>query len=357
MGAQSQPLPGSVLVADDDRINRTLLSRALRDDGHRVRTAADGREALAMLAEEPADVVLLDVVMPQLDGVSVLQRMKADEAVRDVPVIMISALDDLAHVVRCIELGAEDYLPKPFNPVLLRARISAGLNKRRLSELERTRVRDVFARFLPESVVDEVLARTKGGVRLGGVRLVGTALFTDLRAFTSFAEANPPDLVIEVLNRFLGGMTEAVLDHGGTIVDYMGDGLLALFGAPIEAEDHADRALAAAREMVSERLPRVNDWVASTHSGTRFRFGIGMNSGSMMSGHVGSERRLKYSAVGDTVNTASRIQGLTKELGRCLLFSQSTHELLTAASDLEFVGEVTVRGRRAATRLWTLRGI
>jgi adenylate cyclase len=293
--------------------------------------------------------------MPGIDGVTVLERIKAQPRLRDVPVIMISALDDLESVVRCIELGAEDYLPKPFDPVLLRARINAGLNKRRLNELERSRVRDVFSRFLPETIVDEVLIRADGDVHLGGVRLIGTALFTDLRSFTTFAENRPPDQVIEVLNRFLGEMGDAVLDHGGTLVAYMGDGLMAVFGAPIESDDHADRAVAAAREMLNERLPRFNEWLSDQHHGNGFRTGIGMSSGPMMSGQVGSERRLEYAAIGDTVNTASRIESLTKELGRPVLLSESTRALLTSpAPDLVFVDEVTIRGRSGLTRLWAL---
>src|SRR5262249_45115510 len=162
------------------------------------------REALELLRSTSVDVVLLDIVMPELDGIGALEQIKADPDLQDVPVIMISALDDYDSVVRCIELGAEDYLPKPFDPVLLRARLNAGLTKRRLNELERSRGREVFARFLPEPIVDEVLERSNGGVRLGGVRLIGTALFTDIRNFTTFAETTPPDRVIDVLNGFFG---------------------------------------------------------------------------------------------------------------------------------------------------------
>src|SRR5262249_55028383 len=184
---------------------------------------------------------------------------KGDPELHDLPVIMISALDDYDSVVHCIQLGAEDYLPKPFDPVLLHARISAGLTKRRLHELERSRVRDVFARFLPEPIVEEVLQRANGGVRLGGVRLVCTALFTDIRGFTTFAESTPPDRVIEVLNRFFGEMTEAVLDNGGTLVSYLGDGLLAVFGAPIACDDHAHPALPPPPAVAPERPPRLHD--------------------------------------------------------------------------------------------------
>ena len=345
---------GSILVVDDDRVNRTLLARTLERSGHTVTTAENGLEALSALADAVPDVVLLDVVMPELDGMSVLERMKDDEALRDVPVIMISALDDFDSVVRCIELGAEDYLPKPFDPVLLRARIRAGLDKRRLHELERARVRDVFARFLPESVVDEVLVRSNGDPRLGGVRLVGTALFSDLRGFTTFAESTPADVVIDVLNRYLSEMSDAVLDNGGTLVAYTGDGIFAVFGAPIASEDHADRALATAREMVYERLPRFNSWIRDAGHGDDFRMGVGVCTGPVMSGNIGSERRLEYTAIGDTVNTASRLQELTKELRLQVLVSDSTRLLLRDGGGLEFVEEREVRGKQERVKLWTL---
>jgi adenylate cyclase len=332
-----------------------LLARTLVALGHRVAMAANGREALdRMLAEEP-DIVLLDVVMPEMDGIDVLERIKRDPALRAVPVIMISALEDFDSVVRCIELGAEDYLQKPFDPVLLRARIRAGLDKRRLQQLERARVRDMFARFLPERMVEEALSRADGDLRLGGVRVVSTILFADLRSFTTFAERTAPDQVIAVLNRYLGEMTDAVLDNGGTLVAFLGDGLMAVFGAPVECDDHADRAVAAAREMLRDRLPRFNDWAREQGHGDGFRMGIGISSGPAMTGNIGSERRLEYTAIGDTVNTASRIESLTKELGHPVLLSESTLDLLKApAADAVYVDEVTVRGRSTPTRVWSL---
>jgi adenylate cyclase len=347
---------GRVLVVDDDRVNRMLLTRSLEREGHRVRCAENGAEALELLHDDPCDVVLLDIVMPELDGVSVLEHVKGDPALQDVPVIMISGVDDTESVVRCIEIGADDYLPKPFDPVLLRARISAGLTKKRLHELERERLRGVFARFLPEPMVDEVLMRAGGDLRLGGVRLVSTALFADLRGFTGFAERTPPDDVIAVLNRYFGEMSDAVLDNGGTLVAFLGDGLIAVFGAPIECDDHADRAVAAAREMLEVRLPRFNRWLREHGYGGRFRMGIGMSSGPLMSGNVGSERRLEYTAIGDTVNTASRLESMTKTTGRSILVAESTRDaLLNPPHDLSFVGEFDVRGRESKIRTWTLR--
>jgi adenylate cyclase len=219
---------------------------------------------------------------------------------------------------------------------------------------ERERVRDLFARFVPENVVDDVLARADG-LRIGGVQRDGTVMFSDLRGFTSFAESLPPDRVIQVLNHYLSGMSDAILNHGGTLVAYMGDGIMAVFGAPIEQPDHADRALRAAREMLWERLPAFNDWIRSEGLGDGFRMGIGLNSGSVMSGNVGSERRLEYTAIGDTTNTASRLEGMTKGTPHQLFVADSTRSRLNdEARDLVYVGELEVRGRVAKVKLWSL---
>ena len=160
--------------------------------------------------------------MPELDGIAVLERLKATPGASHVPVIMISAVDETESVVHCIEAGADDYLPKPFNPVLLRARIKAGLTKKRLHDLERARVHDIFCRFLPDHVVDDVLERTDDDLRLGGVSTVGTVMFTDLRGFTAFSENRPPELVIAALNHYFDETSDAILENGGTLVAYRG---------------------------------------------------------------------------------------------------------------------------------------
>jgi adenylate cyclase len=222
---------------------------------------------------------------------------------------------------------------------------------------ERRRTRLLFARFVPENVVDEVLARTDDDLRIGGVQREGTVMFSDLRGFTSFAERLPVERVIEVLNRYLGSMSEAILDNGGTLVAYMGDGIMAVFGAPIEQPDHAARGLAAALEMRDVRLPAFNDWLrAEGLSESGFRMGIGLNSGTVMSGNVGSERRLEYTAIGDTTNTASRIEGMTKETEHQLLLAEATRDMLSeqASDRAVFVGEFEVRGREQKIRLWSV---
>jgi adenylate cyclase len=347
----------TVLIADDDAVGRKLLRRLLEQDGHTVRAAAAGGEALELFAEEASDVVLLDIVMPELDGISVLERLKATPGSEHIPVIMISAIDETSSVARCIELGADDYLPKPFNPVLLRARINAGLAKKRLRELERARVHDVFSRFLPEHVVDDVLERTDDDLRLGGVLSVGTVMFTDLRGFTRFTEHRSPELVIEALNRYFDEQSDAILEHGGTLVAYRGDGFLAVFGAPLEVDDHADRALRTARDMVGVRLSRFNDWLRENGLGEEVHMGVGLDTGPFMSGNVGSLRRLEYTVHGDAVNTASRIEGMTKTVGAPILFSEATREaLVLPPDDLRHMGEHEVRGRDSTVSLWTVDG-
>ena len=355
MGSDETQTQASVLVVDDDPVNRMLLSRSLERDGHRVATAEDGRQAWEMLQRDDFDVVLLDVLMPELDGCEVLERIEGDTELRHLPVIMVSALDELETVVRCIELGAQDYLSKPFNPVLLRARINAGLAKKRLRELERRQVRDAFSRFVPEQIVDEVLTRTDEDLRLAGVRRNATVMFGDLRGFTTFAQTMPADIVIDVLNEYLSEMSDAVLDNGGTLVAYMGDGIMAVFGAPLEVTDHADRALDAAREMLRERLPRFNGWLRENRFGDGFNMGVGVNSGPVMSGTVGSARRLEYAAVGDTTNTAARLEAMTKGTPHPILIAESTWELLRRSrDDLIFVNELEVRGKQARIKAWTL---
>jgi adenylate cyclase len=219
---------------------------------------------------------------------------------------------------------------------------------------EREQARDAFARFVPEAVVDQVLADADG-VRLGGVRGEATVMFSDLRGFTSFSETLEPERVIESLNRYLTEMSEAILDHGGTLVAYMGDGIMAVFGAPLKQEDHADRALEAARDMLS-RMDGFNGWLREQGLHDGFKMGIGLNSGPVMSGNVGSERRLEYTALGDTTNTAARLEGMTKGTPHQLYISDTTKQALTRpVDDLVAVGEAEVRGRKAKVLLWSLQ--
>jgi adenylate cyclase len=182
-------------------------------------------------------------------------------------------------------------------------------------------------------------------------------MFTDIRGFTSFSEDREADEVIDVINRFLEGMTSAVLGHGGTLVSFTGDGFMAVFGAPIEQPDHADRALEAAREMRDRELPSFNAWLGERGLGDGFRLGIGLNSGAIMAGNVGSQRRLEYTVMGDVVNVASRVEGLTKGTPHMLLLTETTRDaLVRPPDDLVYVDEAEVRGRHAKIGIWSVDG-
>jgi adenylate cyclase len=221
--------------------------------------------------------------------------------------------------------------------------------------IERERVRDVFSRFVPGDVVDQVLASTNENLRLGGVERDCTILFSDLRGFTSFSESQSPERVIEVVNHYLNEMTEAIMAAGGTLIAYMGDGIMAAFGAPLKQDDHADRALRAAREMIGPRLERFNAWLAEEGHESGFAMGVGLNSGPVMAGNVGSEQRVEYTTIGDTTNTASRLEGMTKGSGHMLFCAQSTRDRMRdPPADLVLVGEFEVRGREAKLPVWTL---
>ncbi len=227
------------------------------------------------------------------------------------------------------------------------------------ASVERAQTRDLFSRFVPDSVVAQVLERadTEDDVRLGGELLTATVLFSDLRGFTSFAEGREPAEVIGVLNRYLTEMSDAILDHDGTLVAYMGDGIMAVFGAPIASDDHADKALAAARRML-DRLEGFNEWLRSEGLGDGFKMGIGLNTGDVMSGNVGSARRLEYTTIGDTTNSAARLEGMTKGTPYQLFVADSTRsQLASPPDDLESLDELEVRGRKGAVKVWALRPV
>lgn len=278
-----------------------------------------------------------------------------------VTTVLLSLTVGVAFTV-ATQLSFEQGIVLPFTypmAALVLSTIGAVGTHYSVAAFERARTRDVFSRFVPEEVVKQVLARTDRDLRLGGVDVVGTIMFTDLRGFTTFSEKLEATSVIDVVNVYLTEMSEAILGHGGTLVSYAGDGIMALWGAPIEQPDHADRAVAAGQEMISVRLPRFNEYVRARGFGDGFRMGVGVHSGAFIAGNIGSERRLEYTAIGDTTNSASRIEGLTKGTRHMLLFSEATQVLMTAppTDDMVFFAEHELRGRQATIRLFSLESV
>ena len=307
--------PATILVVDDDEENRELLTRRLARDGHQVRAAKGGLEALALLQSEPVDLVLLDVMMPDLDGPAVLERLKQDPERRHIPVLMISALDETASVVRAIELGAEDYLPKPCDAVLLRARIGACLEKKRLRDQEARHAVELaeWNRTLEQRVAEQVaqverLGRLKRffSPQLAELIVAGgaddplrthrreiTVVFLDLRGFTGFAETAEPEEVMGVLREYHEAMGRLILEHEGTLERFAGDGMMVFFNDPVPVDNPAERAVRMAAAMRDRVRELRGTWRKRGHDldlGVGHRPGLRDDRGDRLRGPLGLRR-------------------------------------------------------------------
>ena len=334
-----------LLVADDNKVNRLLLGRGLEQLGHKVAMAENGRIALEMLRRESFDLLLLDMEMPEMSGFQVLEQMVADLQLRDLPVIVTSSLEGVAHVARCIELGADDYLPKPVNPVLLRARIGSSLEKKRLRDQQKELVR----RFATSEVAEDL---QRSGFALGGKRIEGTVMFCDIRGFTSITEAQSPEETIELLNTFYTLMFDAITGAGGVVNQMVGDGLMSIFGAPLPLADARGSAARAAREMI-ELIDMLN---VERQAGGRLplKIGVGIATGAMIAGYTGTHSRATYTCIGDAVNLAARLEAYTKEAGRPILVDAETAAGLDGTQVLEALGGVQLKGKAAAVEVYAL---
>ena len=338
-----------LLVADDNKVNRLLLTRSLELQGHSVASAENGRVALDMLRAaldtQAFDLLLLDMEMPELNGFEVLEMLTADRALRDLPVIVTSSLEGIAHVVRCIELGAEDYLSKPVNPVLLRARIGASLEKKRLRDQQKELVR----RFATSEVAQDL---QQSGFALGGRRVTGAVMFADIRGFTALVESQLPEETIELLNTWYTLMFDAISGHGGVVNQMIGDGLMAIFGAPLPLPDHSAAAVRAALEMI-EMIELLNADRAAAGK-PMIRIGIGIASGEMVAGYTGTQQRATYTCIGDTVNLAARLEAHTKVAQRAILIDSATRAGLGPHTEVEAIGAAAFRGKAAPVQVYAV---
>ena len=353
--------PGVILAVDDLPENRELVSRLLQKTGHTVITAESGEEALELLDTLGVDVVLLDLVMPGIGGAEVLRRLKDNERLRATPVVMISGQQDMDQIVGCIEAGADDYLLKPFNPVLLQARISAGIERKRWhdreelyrEQLERREqfIRATFGRYLSDDIVDEILERPEG-LELGGDLREVTIMMSDIRGFTSLVEHLPPQQVVKLLNRYLGRMTDIILEYGGTIDEFLGDAVLAVFGAPSRNDDDPDRAVSCALAMQAA-MTEVN--AANRDDDLpEVQMALALNTGSVVAGNIGSERRSKYGFVGHAMNVTSRIEDVAGP-GE-ILISESTRDRLGQPYQFGESKALSVKGIEEELRVHAVLG-
>jgi len=337
--------PGQMLIVDDNRVNRLLLTRALEQNGHHVSNAENGKVAMEMLRTKPYDVLLLDIDMPEMNGFEVLEALLQDEELRYLPVIMTSASDELDRVVKCIEMGAEDYLVKPLNPVLLRARVNASLEKKRLRDEQRK----LFRTFATPAVAEQLL---RDGFTLGGKYVTASIMFCDIRSFTALSEKQEPAEIIELLNDYFALMFDAITANNGTVNQMQGDGLMAIFGAPAHDEHHRTRAVNAALEMI-ELLKAFNEQRA-TQNKDEVRIGIGIATGKVIAGYTGTQHRATYTCVGDTVNLAARIESHTKVVGKPILIDHYTREGVSEKTRVEDLGEVLFKGKQQPIQIFAV---
>jgi adenylate cyclase len=307
---------GRILVVDDNPGNRDMLSRRLVREGYSVDTAANGREALEKLEAGGFDLVLLDIVMPELDGFAVLQRIRAEQRWKEVAVIMISALDEIRSVVRCIEMGAEDYLPKPFDPVLLRARIGAILDRKRLRDEERLRTTQMESAFreaerqkqetenmlrniLPEKIARELQSR--GSVEPKYFEDV-TIAFTDFCGFTLATEKLAAEEVVGLLHEYFTAFDRIISRYGLEKMKTIGDSYMFVSGMPERRPSHPVDAVLAALEMVETVRT-----MARPDEGIDWQMRVGLHTGPVIAGVVGIHK-FAFDVWGDSVNFSSRME-------------------------------------------------
>ena len=318
-----------ILVVDDNEMNRDVLSRRLKKKGFEVHLAEDGFEAMEWLDANQCDLVLLDIMMPRMSGVEVLEKVRETRDGTELPIIMATAKDSREDIVGALRLGANDYVTKPIDFPVVLARVNAQLGLKRandrvrslVKEVERRNefIRSVFGRYLTDEVA-ETLLDSPAGLKLGGQRREITILMADIRGFSTIASKLEAEEVVSLVNNFLGQMSDVIMRHGGTIDEFIGDAILALFGAPQAVENHAEKAVACALEMqsVMSEVNRLNREMGLDEVAT----GVGINTGEVVVGNIGSEARAKYGVVGHHVNFAARIESFTE--GGQILISDRT---------------------------------
>lgn len=353
--------PRRILVVDDNAMNRDLLSRRLEKRDFHVDTAEDGAAALAWLDSNPCDLVLLDIMMPGISGLEVLDRIRETRDGTELPIIMATAKGEQSDIVGALRAGANDYVTKPLEFPVVLARVNAQLDLKAANDRVRalvdkvekrnTFIRKVFGRYLTDEIA-ETLLESPEALELGGERREITILMADLRGFSTFAADRDAGEVMVLVNNFLSEMAEVIMAHGGTIDEFIGDAILALFGAPRPLDDHAGQAVRCALEM-QRAMARVNE--RNRAAGLpEVATGIGINTGEVIVGNIGSERRAKYGVVGSHVNLASRIESVTT--GGEVLISDRTRQLCGDGLEVAESRQVKLKGYDREVRIHRVGG-
>lgn len=356
-----EPDVARILVVDDNEMNRDMLSRRLARRNFDVETAENGTEALGRLQEEEFDLVLLDIMMPGVSGLEVLETIRQTASPADLPVIMATAKNESADIAAALRMGANDYVTKPldFQVVLARTENQIAL-KRANQEIKRLAadlkvrnefIRQVFGRYMSGEVATSLLDSPEN-LELGGEKRVVTMLMSDLRGFAAMSEQRDPQDVVTVLNHYLGSMTDVITYYDGTIDEFIGDAIFVIFGAPRTRPDDAERAVRCAVAM-QQHMADVNETLGSLGLPPT-EMGIGIHTGEVVVGNVGSIKRAKYGVVGQNVNITSRIE--TFSVGHQILISESTKEAVKLSMVIRDRFEIDAKGLQHPLTVFDVAG-
>ena len=332
----------NVLAVDDNADNLELISDILGAIGYHVSRALDGAQALELVSESAPDLILLDINMPGMSGFEVMSRLKADDQTAKIPVIFLTALSDINYRVEGLDLGADDYLVKPYSPRELIARIETRIRAKAetdvLIEMQRV-IRQTFERFVSPNVVEQMLEDPRR-IQLGGKLQEVTVMFADIQGFTATSEYTDPELLLTLLNQYHELVVEIVLSNSGTIDKFLGDGVMALFNTPLPIEDHALRAVQAACQVQNA----LDEFHQGIEEGYRWQINFGIHTGMAVVGNVGSDRIMDFTAVGDTVNVASRLE--TQAEDGQIMISDAIYEHVKDRIDVHELGPITLKNRQ-----------
>jgi class 3 adenylate cyclase len=335
-----------ILAVDDEPANLALLRKLLTHLGYDVVEAPDGASALRATAELMPDLVCLDVIMPNIDGIEVCQRIRRTPGNDGLPILLITALNRPEDMARGLESGANDFLSKPFNESELAARVRSLLRTKALQD----RLTNVLKRYVSDSIAVEAL-RDPWATSLGGDRRHVSTLFADVRGYAALATQHSPERALVLLNRYLTVASDAVEHHGGTVADLLGNGVFAFFGAPVMHSDDPERAVRAALQLQSE----VALLDIPSMPGVRLQIGVGITSGEVLAGNIGSERRMHYAVVGDPVTVAARLQ-VAAGPGQ-ILVDATTHESVSHLVSSEDLGSLRLAGKGDSVPAFNILGL
>lgn len=345
-----------ILVVDDDFRNMELLHTYLGSIGYEVMTASNGLQALEIVTAQPPDLILLDVMMPGLDGLEVCARLKAKEETRLIPIVMVTALRETKDKIKAMEVGADDFLSKPFNIYELATRVKSLLRIKRLyDELEQKNalLYNVLNRYMSAEVSAQILRDPDRYLKLGGETRQVTVLFVDIKGFTQFAEQHSPTRVVELLNTCFSELTKIIFKWRGTFDNFLGDAIMAFYGAPVSYEDDVWRALKTALELREAFRAWQEKW--RTEDLASLGLAMGLHTGEAIVGNVGSELVMHYTVIGDTPNVAKRLQELADK-GQ-IFISATTYQAVADRATVQELAPQVLRGRQEPIRVYELRGL